>query len=105
MINIFVDADACPVKQEISRVARRHGLTVTLVTNSRMRIPQESHLDWVVVDGQFDSADSIIATSAAPPDPPTTTSIHRSRTWDHYLRGPPSALAYGPIGCRSRLGH
>jgi uncharacterized protein YaiI (UPF0178 family) len=57
MIQIFVDADACPVKQEISRVALRHGLQVTLVANAQMRIPQESHLTLVVVDGQFDSAD------------------------------------------------
>jgi len=60
MINIFVDADACPVKQEISRVAQRHGLMVTLVTNAQMRIPQERHLALVVVDGQFDSADDWI---------------------------------------------
>ena len=61
MIHIFVDADACPVKQEISRVAKRHGLWVTLVANARMRIPAESHLELVVVDGQFDSADDWIA--------------------------------------------
>ena len=60
MVNIVVDADACPVKQEVSRVAQRHGLDVTLVSNARMRIPQERHVTLVVVDGQFDSADDWI---------------------------------------------
>jgi uncharacterized protein len=68
MIRIFVDADACPVKEEISRVARRLGLRVTLVTNSYMRIPQERHLELVVVDGQFDSADDWIVLQLAPND-------------------------------------
>ena len=57
MPEIFVDADACPVKPEIYRVAQRCGLRVTLVSNSRMRIPQEDWLTLVVVDGQFDAAD------------------------------------------------
>ncbi len=65
MINIFVDADACPVKQEVSRVAQRHGLEVTLVSNARMRIPQEPHLTLVVVEGQFDSADDWIVERVA----------------------------------------
>jgi hypothetical protein len=68
VVNIFVDADACPVKQEIGRVARRHGLRVTLVTNSRMRVPQESHLELVVVNGQFDSADDWIVEHVAKND-------------------------------------
>ena len=42
---LYVDADACPVKQETYRVAQRHGLKVTLVSNSWMRIPTESWLD------------------------------------------------------------
>ncbi len=57
MPEIFVDADACPVKPEIYRVAKRYGLRVTLVSNSRMRIPHEDWLTLVVVDGQFDAAD------------------------------------------------
>ena len=57
MPEIFVDADACPVKSEIYRVAKRHGLRVTLVSNSWMRIPHEDWLGLVVVDGQFDAAD------------------------------------------------
>ena len=55
-----MDADACPVKQEIYRVAKRYGLKVTLVSNSWMRIPQEEWLKLVVVDGQFGAADDWI---------------------------------------------
>jgi len=58
--DIFVDADACPVKQEIYRVAKRYALRVTLVSNSWMRIPHEDWLTLVVVDGQFDAADDWI---------------------------------------------
>jgi hypothetical protein len=75
MINIFVDADACPVKQETGRVAKRHGLRVTLVTNSRMRIPQESHIELVVVEGQFDSADDWIVEHVAKNDIVVSTDI------------------------------
>lgn len=60
MLNIFVDADGCPVKQEVYRVAKRYGLKVTLVSNARMRTPQEDWLAMVVVDGQFDAADDWI---------------------------------------------
>ncbi len=60
MINIFVDADGCPVKQEIYRVARRYGVKVTLVSNSRMRTPQEDWVEAVVVEGQFNAADDWI---------------------------------------------
>ena len=60
MPEIFVDADACPVKQEIYRVAKRYALKVTLVSNSAMRIPHEAWLTLVVVDGQFDAVDDWI---------------------------------------------
>jgi len=58
--HIFVDADACPVKQEIYRVAKRYGLRVTLVSNSSMRIAHEAWLTLAVVDGQFDAVDDWI---------------------------------------------
>jgi uncharacterized protein YaiI (UPF0178 family) len=58
--HIFIDADACPVKQETYRVAQRYGLSVTLVANSRMRIPEHSWLKLVVVQDQFDAADDWI---------------------------------------------
>ena len=60
MPDIFVDADACSVKQEIYRVAKRYMLKVTLVSNSSMRIPHESWLALVVVAGQFDAVDDWI---------------------------------------------
>ncbi len=60
MLHIFIDADGCPVKQEVYRVAQRYGLKVTLVSNSRMRTPQEDWLEVVVVEGQFNAADDWI---------------------------------------------
>ena len=60
MLDIFIDADGCPVKQEVYRVAKRYGLKVTLVSNSRMGTPQEDWLEVVVVDGQFNAADDWI---------------------------------------------
>ena len=60
MLKIYVDADGCPVKQEVYRVAKRYGLKVTLVANSWMRVPYENWLELVVVDEQFDAADDWI---------------------------------------------
>ena len=60
MITIYVDADGCPVKNEVYRVAKRYGLKVYLVSNSRMRIPQEELFELVIVDEQFNAADDWI---------------------------------------------
>jgi uncharacterized protein YaiI (UPF0178 family) len=60
LLRIFVDADACPVKQETYRVAKRYGLGVTLVSNSRIRVPGEEWVDLVVVEGDPDAADDWI---------------------------------------------
>jgi uncharacterized protein YaiI (UPF0178 family) len=60
MLHIFVDADGCPVKEEVYRVARRHGLGVTIVANARMRIPEEDRFTLVVVGDRFDAADDWI---------------------------------------------
>jgi len=60
VLHIFVDADACPVKEEIYRVARRYGLGVTLVANAAMRIPHEKGIRLQVVGGRFDAADDWI---------------------------------------------
>ena len=60
-IRIIVDADACPVKDEIFRVATRYGLRVILVSNSRLQIPRNPLFESVVVaKGQFDGADDWI---------------------------------------------
>lgn len=60
MLHIFVDADACPVKQEIYRVARRYSLGVTLATGSWMRIPGDSSVTLEVVGQEPDAADNWI---------------------------------------------
>ena len=60
MLNIFVDADACPVKQEVYRVAKRYDLEVTLVAASWMRIPESSRLTLEVVGDDPDAADDWI---------------------------------------------
>ena len=60
MLHVFVDADACPVKQEVYCVARRYRLEVTLVTNSWMRVPGESWIALEVVTDGPDAADDWI---------------------------------------------
>lgn len=68
MLDIFVDADGCPVKQEIYRVAERYGLQVILVCNSWMRRPQEDWIQLVVVEGGIDAADDWIVEHVAERD-------------------------------------
>ena len=68
MLTIYVDADACPVKEEVYRVARRYGLDVLIVTNSRMRVPDDERISLVVVGGRFDAADDWIAERAGEDD-------------------------------------
>ncbi len=68
MISIFVDADGCPVKNEIYRVAERHSLNVFVVANSRMRVPENGRIELVVVPGEFDAADDWIVERAGPGD-------------------------------------
>jgi uncharacterized protein len=60
-IQILVDADACPVKPEIYRVAERHTVAVTLVANSWMAVPRDLDVELVVVGKGFDEADNWIA--------------------------------------------
>ncbi len=75
MLHIFVDADACPVKQEVYRVASRCSLNVTLVANSWMRVPNESWIALEVVAGGFDAADDWIAEHVQPHDIVVTADI------------------------------
>jgi hypothetical protein len=63
-IVIYVDADACPVKQEIYRVAERHGLKVFVVSNSPIAIPRDPLIERVVVPAGMDAADDWIAERA-----------------------------------------
>ena len=62
--HVLVDGDACPVKEEIYKVAFRHEVPVTLVTNSFLRIPQHPLLKRVTVSDGFDAADDWIAEAA-----------------------------------------
>lgn len=63
-IQILVDADACPVKPEVYRVAERHSVIVKLVANSWMAIPRDQDVELVVVRKGFDEADNWIAEHA-----------------------------------------
>jgi uncharacterized protein YaiI (UPF0178 family) len=75
LLNVFVDADACPVKPEVCKVARRYGLTATFVSNTRMRIPDPGISTLVVVDGGFDAADDWIAGQVCADDIVVTADI------------------------------
>lgn len=61
MPRIVVDADACPVKEEVYRVAGRCGLAVVVATNKPLRVPPEPWIRLVVVPGSFDAVDDWIA--------------------------------------------
>jgi uncharacterized protein YaiI (UPF0178 family) len=75
LLHIFVDADACPVKQEVYRVAGRYRLEVTLVANSWMRIPDDRRIELKVVNDGFDAADDWIVEQVQPLDIVITADI------------------------------
>jgi uncharacterized protein len=69
MIALYIDADACPVKQEIYRVAERHArkgtaLKVFVVSNSPIAVPRDEFIERVVVSSGMDEADNWIAERA-----------------------------------------
>ena len=63
-IVILVDADACPVKEEVYRVAARYKVRVQIVANSYMRIPDDPLVERIIVEDKFDAADDFIADRA-----------------------------------------
>ncbi len=63
-IRILVDADACPVKEEIYKVAFRRNVAVRIVSNSHLRVPDHPLIERVVVSDGFDAADDWIADEA-----------------------------------------
>ena len=66
-LTVYVDADACPVKAEVYRVAERYGLKVYLVANDIMSVPRDQqNVELVVVSDRFDAADDWIAERAGP---------------------------------------
>ena len=74
-IQILVDADACPVKDEIYRVAWRHEVPVRIVSNARLRVPEHPLVERVVVESGFDAADDWIAEQASTASIVITTDI------------------------------
>lgn len=60
-LHIYIDADACPVREETYKVARRHNIAVTVVSNSFLRVPREPLIKLITVSDSFDAADDYIA--------------------------------------------
>ena len=75
MPQIYVDADACPVKDEVVRVAERHGLAVTFVANFGLRPSRDPMIRNVMVSQGADVADDWIANNAEPNDIVVTADI------------------------------
>jgi len=75
LLHIFVDADACPVKQEVYRVAKRCRLEVTLVANCWMHVPNEPQITLEVVSAAQDAADDWIVGHVEPRDIVITADI------------------------------
>jgi uncharacterized protein YaiI (UPF0178 family) len=75
MLTILVDADACPVKDEIYKVALRHEVGVMIVSNSPIRVPQHPLIGREIVGSGFDAADDWIAERAGPASVVITTDI------------------------------
>ncbi|AYV48800.1 YaiI/YqxD family protein [Caulobacter flavus] len=75
MTTIYIDADACPVKDETYKVAARNGLKTYVVSNSWIRVPATPAIEQVVVDAGPDVADDWIAERAGPGDVVVTNDI------------------------------
>lgn len=75
MLVVYVDADACPVKDEAYKVAKRHGLDVVVVANAHMRVPADPKVRLKVVGNAFDAADDWIADASGPGDIVITADI------------------------------
>jgi len=74
MLTIYIDADACPVKDEIYRVARRYSVRVAVVANAPLRVPADALIELVVRPG-FGAADDWIAEQAGPGDVVVTADV------------------------------
>jgi hypothetical protein len=89
-VRIFIDADACPVKDEVYKVAQRYGLTTTVVSNSFIQIPRSSLIDRMIVDAGPDVADDWIAERCEPGDIVVTNDIPLA---DRVLKAGGAAIA------------
>ena len=65
-LHIYIDADACPVREETFKVGLRHGVPITVVANAFLRIPPHELIKRIVVSDNFDAADDYIAKRAGP---------------------------------------
>ncbi|HKY32389.1 MAG TPA: YaiI/YqxD family protein [Candidatus Polarisedimenticolia bacterium] len=79
MVRILVDADACPVKEEIYRLAIRHDLDVVMVTHGPLRVPRRGRIQRVQVARGLDAADDWIADQAGPGDIVITADVPLAR--------------------------
>ena len=93
MTTIYIDADACPVKDEVYRVAKRYEIKVFVVSNSPLRVPKDERIAAVEVRGGFDVADDWIVEHVEPDDIVITTDIPLA---DRCLRK--EAKVLGPKG-------
>jgi uncharacterized protein YaiI (UPF0178 family) len=93
MLDIYVDADGCPVKEEVYRVARRYGLKVYVVSNRPVRVPFEPGIQAVGVGDRFDAADDWIVEHVRGDDIAITADIPLA---DRCLKK--GALVLGPRG-------
>jgi uncharacterized protein YaiI (UPF0178 family) len=74
-VHIYVDADGCPVREEIFRVAKRYGLSVSVVANGWMQTPDAPRVQMVVVGQGLDAADDWIVEHAGPDDVVVTADV------------------------------
>lgn len=72
---IFIDADGCPVKDEVYRVARRHETKVYVVANAPLTVPRDDLIELVVVRARFDAVDDWIVESAGGGDIVVTADV------------------------------
>lgn len=89
-MRIFIDADACPVKDEVYKVAGRYGLTTMVVSNSFIQIPASRLIERMIVDAGPDVADDWIAERAQPGDIVITNDIPLA---DRVLKAGGAAIA------------
>lgn len=75
MLDIYVDADACPVKDEIYKVARRHDLRVFVVAARRLRVPLEEKIQAIAAGDRFDASDDWIAAHCGEDDIVVTSDL------------------------------
>jgi uncharacterized protein YaiI (UPF0178 family) len=89
-MRIYIDADACPVKDEVYRVAQRYGIATTVVSNSFMQIPRSSLIARMIVEAGPDAADDWIAGQCQAGDVVVTNDIPLA---DRVLKAGGAAIA------------